>query len=139
MTSEADSEPRSELDPRAVAEEFFERMAYDDRRETIGELFADDVMVTVPGDQFQGLDAPAEMLDFFGPPRYEWADKEFDRWIESTEGNGGQVVSIGHLYGVDSDGEEFAAVRYVDVYEIRDGLIHRLDIWNDLAVEGVVE
>jgi hypothetical protein len=30
-------------------------------------------------------------------------------------------------------------VRYVDVYEVEDGLIRRLDVYNDLAVEGVVE
>jgi hypothetical protein len=30
-------------------------------------------------------------------------------------------------------------VRYVDVYEIEDGLIRRLDVYNDLAAEGVVE
>lgn len=124
---------------RAVAEEFFERMADDDRRETVGELFADDVTITVPGARFEGPDAPAELLAFFGPPRYEWADKEFDRWIESEGENGGQVVSIGHLYGVDSAGEAFDGVRYVDVYEIRDGLIRRLDVWNDLAAEGVVD
>jgi ketosteroid isomerase-like protein len=118
--------------PRAVVEEFFDRMA-DDRRETVGELFADDAVVTLPGATFEGSDAAAEFLAFL-EPRYEWAGKEFDRWITA----GPHVVSLGTLYGVDNDGDEFEDVRYVDVYEVRDGLIRRLDIWNDLAVDGVV-
>lgn len=118
--------------PRAVVEEFFERMA-DDRRETVGELFTEDAVITVPGGRFEGPDAPAEFLSFLAP-RYARAAKEFDRWIEA----GPHVVSLGTLYGVDNDGEEFSGVRYADVYEIRDGEIRRLDIWNDLAADGVV-
>lgn len=121
-------------EPRAVVEEFFDRMADDDRRKTVGELFAEDTVITVPGQRFEGADAPAEMLDFFGPPRYEWAAKEFERWITAGE----HVISLGTLYGMDSDGRAFDQVRYVDVYEVHDGLIHHLDIYNDLAAEGVV-
>lgn len=119
-------------EPRAVVEEFFERMG-DERRDTVGELFADDAVVTLPGATFEGPDAADEFLAFLAP-RYEWAAKEFDRWIVSDA----EVVSIGTLYGVDNDGDEFSEVRYVDVYEAEDGLIRRLDIWNDLAVDGVV-
>lgn len=122
-------------EPREVVEEFFDRMEDDTRRPTIGELFADDAVITVPGRRYEGQSAPDEMLEFFGPPRYEWAAKEYDRWITA----GPHVVSLGTLYGVDSDGEDFDNVRYVDVYEVRDGLIRRLDIYNDLAVDGVVE
>jgi ketosteroid isomerase-like protein len=134
MTSDTTPEPPLGRDasPRAVAEEFFARMA-DDRRETIGDLFADDAVVTLPGARFEGPDAPEEFLAFLAP-RYEWAAKEFDRWIETDT----EAVSIGTLYGVDNDGEEFSGVRYVDVYEVSDGRIQRVDIWNDLAADGVV-
>lgn len=118
--------------PRAVVEEFFDRMD-DDRRGTVGELFAPDAVITLPGARFEGPDAAEEFLAFL-EPRYEWAGKEFDRWIEAD----GEVVSIGTLYGVDNDGEEFEGVRYADVYTVEDGLIERLDIWNDLAAEDVV-
>jgi limonene-1,2-epoxide hydrolase len=121
-------------DPRAVVEDFFDRMSDDDQRPTIGDLFADDAVIALPGKEFQGTDAPEEFLAFLAP-RYEWADKEFDRWI--TTGN--YVVSIGTLYGVDNAGDEFSDVRYVDIYEVEDGEIQRLDIFNDLAVDGVVE
>jgi ketosteroid isomerase-like protein len=120
--------------PRAVVEEFFDRMDDDRRRATVGELFADDATITLPGATFSGPEAPAEFLDFLAP-RYEWAAKEFDRWMTA----GDRVVSLGTLYGVDTDGEAFDGVRYVDVYEIEDGRIRRLDVFNDLAVEGVVE
>jgi ketosteroid isomerase-like protein len=121
-------------EPRDIVEEFFERMGDDDRRDTICDLFAEDADIVLPGAEFSGPYAPQEFLSFLGP-RYEWADKEFDRWITTGE----HVVSTGTLYGVDNDGEEFSDVRYVDVYEVEDGLIQRLDIYNDLAVDGVVE
>ena len=121
----------SERSPRAVVEEFFDRMD-DERRSSVGELFADDAVITVPDARFEGPDAAAEFLAFLAP-RYERAAKEFDRWIES----GDRVVSTGTLYGVDDDGERFEDVRYVDVYEVRDGRIVRMDVYNDLAVEGV--
>lgn len=122
-------------EPRAVVEAFFDRMDDHERRSTVGELFAENAVITVPGEQFDGPDAPAQMLAFFGPPRYEWAAKEFDRWITT----GPHVVSLGTLYGADTDGDSFDQVRYVDVYEVRDGLIRRLDIYNDLAAERVVD
>lgn len=118
--------------PRALVESFFERMQTD--RDSIGEFFADDSVITLPGARFEGADAPAEFLAFLDP-RYEWAAKEFDRWIES----GPSVVSVGTLYGVDDDGEPFEGVRYVDVYEVENGKITRLDIWNDLLVDGIVD
>lgn len=120
--------------PRRTVESFFERMADDDRRDTVDELFADDAVITVPGARFEGADAPEQFLAFL-EPRYEWADKEYDRWVTT----GPHVVSVGTLYGVDTDGESFEGVRYVDLYEVRDGLIQRLEVFNDLAVDGVVE
>ena len=39
----------------------------------------------------------------------------------------------------DNDGEPFEDVRYVDVYEVDEGAIARLDVYNDLAVEEVVK
>ncbi|CDK41153.1 nuclear transport factor 2 family protein [Halorubrum sp. AJ67] len=120
--------------PRETVEEFFERMADPDERETVGELFADDAVVTVPGARFEGPDAAASFLAFL-EPRYERAGKSFGRWTV----DGDRVVSQGTLHGVDNDGEGFEDVRYVDVYEVSEGTIDRLDVYNDLAVEGVVE
>ncbi|MBP1902884.1 ketosteroid isomerase-like protein [Halorubrum trapanicum] len=120
--------------PRETVEEFFERMGDPDERRTVGELFADDAVVTVPGARFEGPDAAASFLEFL-TPRYERASKAFGRWTV----DGDRVVSQGTLHGVDNDGTHFEDVRYVDVYEVREGAIRRLDVYNDLAVEGVVE
>lgn len=117
--------------PREIVEEFFARME-DERRSTVDELFADTATITVPGETFTGPSAATEFLAFL-EPRYEWAGKEFDRWIVKGE----TVISIGTLYGVDNDGETFEDIRYVDIYEVTDDLITRLDIYNDLAAEGV--
>lgn len=121
-------------EPRAIVTEFFERMADDERRQTVGELFADETVITVPTARFEGPNAATELLAFL-EPRYERAEKEFDRWITT----GDHVVSLGTLYGTDNDGETFDDVRYADVYRIEDGKIARLDIYNDLAADGVVE
>ena len=118
---------------RKVVEEFFDRMADDGQRTTVSELFSETTVITLPATRFEGADAPEQMLRFFSG-RYEWAAKEFDRWIVTDN----QVISIGTLYGVDEDGDEFEDVRYVDIFTLDDGLITRLDIYNDLAAEGVV-
>ncbi|SDK58004.1 nuclear transport factor 2 family protein [Natronorubrum texcoconense] len=120
--------------PRAVVEEFFDRMADADERATVDELFTSDAVITLPGARFDGGNAATAMLEWL-EGRYEWADKEFDDWIES----GARVVSQGTLYGVDSDGNRFDDVRYVDIYRVEDGQITRVDIYNDLAAAGVVQ
>lgn len=120
--------------PRAIVAEFFERMADDERRQTVGELFAEDAVITVPTAKFEGPDAATELLAFL-EPRYERAEKEFDRWITTDD----HVVSLGTLYGTDNDGDAFADVRYADIYRLEGGKIARLDIYNDLAADGVVE
>lgn len=123
-----------DVTPRAVVEDFFARMEDDDDRQTVGELFADDTTITLPGITFEGPDAASEMLAWL-EPRYEWAAKEFEHWIETDQ----YVISQGSLYGVDNDGESFEDIRYVDIYRVEDGLIQRVDIYNDLAAVGVVE
>lgn len=120
--------------PRETVEEFFERMGNPDERESVGELFAADAVITVPGARFSGPDAAASFLAFL-EPRYERAGKAFGRWTVA----GDRVVSQGTLHGVDNDGEPFEDVRYVDVYKVDEGAIDRLDVYNDLAVEGVVD
>lgn len=120
-------------DPESVARECLARMESDAERDTIGELFADDAVIRLPGETFKGPTAPESFLAFL-EPRYESVAKEFDRWyVDDTA-----AVSIGTLYGVDNDGESFEDVRYVDVYEVEDGKIVELDIYNDLLADGVV-
>lgn len=71
-------------------------MADEDRRTTVGELFAADDNITALDAAFEGSDTADKMLAFF-TPRYEWAAKEFDRWHVDTQQV--TVISIGTLYG----------------------------------------
>lgn len=118
--------------PKKIAKEFLTRLE-DNRRETVDELVAKEAVITVPGARFEGAEATQQFLDHYNP-RYHWAKKRFGRWIETEK----EAVSIGTLYGEDNDGESFSDVRYIDVYEVKDGLIQQLDIWNDLLIDGVV-
>ena len=130
----AKTDPEPTQAARSVAEEFFARLDNADRRDTVGELFADNAVIIRPGRRFEGEKAAEEFLAA-SQGRYEWAAKEFDRWIEA----GDEAVSIGRLYGVDVDGQRFEDVRYVDVFTVVDGEITRLEIWNDLSTEGIVD
>lgn len=43
------------------------------------------------------------------------------------------VYSLGEMDGHWLDGSSFASVRYLDRFELRDGLITRLDVFSDMA------
>lgn len=61
--------------------------------------------------------------------RYRWVRKTFER-IESA----GQAVWVsGTLSGEWLDGRPFEGIRYVDRFELQDGLIVRQDVWNDMG------
>jgi hypothetical protein len=115
--------------PVAVQRELLERMSDPERRSDIGELFAEEAVITRPGERYDG---PEEYLERGGS--YREVAKDFDRWIETDE----YAISIGTLYGVTADGEDFDGVRYVDVCHVEDGKITRLDIYNDSHAEGIL-
>jgi hypothetical protein len=77
---------------------------------------------------------PAECTAF-NKSRYAWVKKRF----EATEVVAGAtpayaiVYNRGTLYGEWLDGTPFEGNRYVDRYELRDGLITAMDVWNDSA------
>jgi phenylpyruvate tautomerase PptA (4-oxalocrotonate tautomerase family) len=66
--------------------------------------------------------------------RYRSVGKVFSTFDEVWSGEGAVVYCTGTLYGVWLDGSAFDGVRFVDRFEIRDGLIQRQDVWNDLAL-----
>jgi hypothetical protein len=43
------------------------------------------------------------------------------------------VYSTGYLYGERPDGTPFEGNRYVDRYVVENGLIVKMDVWNDSA------
>jgi hypothetical protein len=71
----------------------------------------------------------------FNASRYKWVKKRF-RQTDVVIGAGDQeaiVYNIGTLYGEWLDGTAFEGNRYVDRYEVRNGKIVQMDVWNDSA------
>jgi len=71
----------------------------------------------------------------FNASRYKWVKKKFEQ-TDVVAGDGDDeaiVYNIGTLYGEWLDGTPFEGNRYVDRYVVRDGLIVKMDVWNDSA------
>ncbi len=66
--------------------------------------------------------------------RYRNVGKVFETFDECWSGEGAVVYCSGTLYGVWLDGSAFEGVRFLDRFDIRNGLIERQDVWNDLAL-----
>ncbi len=75
-----------------------------------------------------------EELVQWGSTRYRSVGKTFERFDESWSGDGAVVTCSGTLHGVWLDGSAFEGVRFLDRFDVRDGLIERQDVWNDLAL-----
>ena len=59
--------------------------------------------------------------------------KEISQLEESWQGDVTVVFCHGSLHGTWLNGQSFAGIRFIDRLEVRDGLITRQDVWNDLA------
>lgn len=75
-----------------------------------------------------------EELVRFGSTRYRTVSKTFERFDESWTGDGAVVYCSGTLQGTWLDGAPFEGVRFLDRFEVGEGLIRRQDVWNDLAL-----
>ncbi len=91
---------------------------------------ADSVTITFTGGRV--FDHPSGPTGF-NAGRYKWVKKRMDTF-DVAEGAGGTVVySVGTLYGEWPDGTPFEGNRYVDRFEVEDGKITKMDVWNDSA------
>lgn len=70
-----------------------------------------------------------EELVAWSRPRYRFVIKTFDRF----DAMGDVVYSLGTLRGEWPDGTAFENIRYIDRFEMKDGLIWRQDVWNDMG------
>ena len=71
--------------------------------------------------------------------RYRWIKKTFERLDVCPDGADTAVYVMGALYGVNRHGVAFDGIRYIDRFGLRDGLIARQEVWNDLAETGVLD
>lgn len=65
--------------------------------------------------------------------RYTQITKHYERFEESWQGDVTVVFCHGRLQGRWLNGDTFDGIRFIDRIEVRDGLITRQDVWNDLA------
>jgi len=98
-------------------------------------FMATNVHITFTGGRV--MDSTHDITEFNGS-RYAWVRKslgQFD-WTEHSDHT--VVYSNGTLYGEWPDGRAFSGNRYLDRFEVRNGLITRMDVWNDSA-EWILE
>lgn len=101
-----------------------------------GELLAPGIAMTFPG--------PARFTDLQSmvagaAGRYQRIGKVIESVEGFVAGEGREVVYVrGTLHGVNLHGVGFEGVRFIDRFEVVDGLIERQDVWNDLAESGVL-
>lgn len=119
------------IDAAAVVEEYLRLLMIPDA-DAARRFVAPDLVIRFTGNRL--MRAPSECAQF-NAGRYNWVKKR----IDSTEVVAGGtpehtiVYSRGTLYGAWPDGAEFEGNRYVDRYEVCNGLITRMDVWNDSA------
>jgi hypothetical protein len=95
-------------------------------------LAPDAVIVFTGGRRFA---APQE-IGRFNAGRYAHVTKRIERWdvAPDTETSGLVVYCLGALHGAWPDGTAFEGNRFIDRMVVRaDGLITRVDVWNDSA------
>ncbi|AXS42709.1 nuclear transport factor 2 family protein [Breoghania sp. L-A4] len=91
---------------------------------------ADTVTITFTGGRT--FDHPSGPTGF-NAKRYKWVKKRMDTFDVAEGPNGTVVYSVGTLYGEWPDGTPFEGNRYVDRFEVENGKITKMDVWNDSA------
>lgn len=91
---------------------------------------ADPVDITFTGGRkYNHPSGPTE----FNASRYKWVKKSIERYDVAESESGTIVYSIGTLYGEWPDGTPFEGNRYIDRFEVENGKITKMDVWNDSA------
>ncbi len=116
---------------KAVVKAYLEALMVPDPERAAG-FVAPDVSITFTGGR--AFAAPADCAAF-NARRYKWVKKRFIRTDAALDAETGDVFvyDTGHLHGEWPDGTPFDGNRYLDLFVVRDGLIVRMDVWNDSA------
>ncbi len=113
----------------AIAREFLDRMQARDLVAAARFLAPDFIMQFPGGAPMQRL----EQLVQSAAGRYRSVAKDYEKVDECWTEDGAIVYCSGTLHGIWLDGSAFSGIRFIDRFEIVDGLIRRQDVWNDLA------
>ncbi len=98
--------------------------------ETAATFLSDDVVIHFTGKT--RMSHPSEMAAY-NAKRYKWVKKNMERTDVAPGPDSIVVYGIGTLYGEWLNGVAFEGNRYVDRFEIKDGKIVKIDVWNDSA------
>ena len=103
-----------------------------ERREldTARSFLAPEFEMTFPGGVV--FTRPEEVVSW-GRERYRSIRKTYEAWDESFNAEGWVVSCQGTLSGEWPDGTPFAGIRFVDRFQGKGSLLHRQQVWNDLA------
>jgi len=123
--------PEIVSDPAAIVEEYLRTLMIPDP-EGARRFIAPGLQIVFTG--ARPMRDPAECAAF-NAKRYRWVKKRFEHTHVVAGGTPGHTVvyNTGTLYGECPDGTPFEGNRYVDRYTLRDGLIVRMEVWNDSA------
>ncbi|MBU2954776.1 nuclear transport factor 2 family protein [Marinobacter sp. F3R08] len=98
--------------------------------DTAQSYLSDNFVMTFPGSaEFSSLNQLVE----WSQSRYRFVQKTLDSVTVAYEMEAIQVFVIGTLAGELPDGSAFKNVRFIDRFEVRDDVLVRQDVWNDLA------
>ena len=123
------------LDPDALPEEarivrdFLDASMVPDP-ERAATYMAESVTITFTGGRVYGHPSGPTA---FNAMRYKWVKKDMRQFDVAVGPEGTVVYSTGYLYGERPDGTPFEGNRYVDRYVVENGLIVKMDVWNDSA------
>jgi len=116
-------------DPSMLAQNYLTAMEQRQLK-TARSYLNDDFVMTFPGSvKFSSLDQLVE----WSRSRYRFVKKTLDSVTVAYEMEGAIVFVTGTLGGEWPDGSAFENVRFIDRFEVRDDLLVRQDVWNDLA------
>ena len=116
-------------DASARVQSFLETMAARNLAQAQSYLAPGFEMVFPGGDVMHRL----EQLMDWAKPRYRSVAKRYDRFDECWQGDTTVVYCSGTLFGVWNDGTAFEGIRFIDRFEVVNGLFTRQEVWNDLA------
>ena len=98
--------------------------------ETASTYVAASCKITFTGGRvFEHPSGPAE----FNAKRYKWVKKRLERFDVAEGPDGTVIYSLGTLFGEWPDGTPFEGNRYIDRFELENGKIAKMDVWNDSA------
>lgn len=124
------------LEAAALVKKFLRAMENRDLA-AAGTMIAEDAKIIFPGgvkfNSQQDMVTAARV-------RYQWIKKEFEQIDTAVLPRDRIAVYVmGTLHGLNNFGVDFAGVRYIDRFEVENGLIVSQQVWNDLAESGVLQ